>query len=257
MKIFQDPNNPDYSWKPPTFALIALMVLSMAFHDAEAAERSERVVVGTQNFNIDPGCETGYRNAINKVADEFSRMSVPFIGRINNVFGHLEANQRNDVYCSDVAIQNALTIAPEGMGFEDHELIVEEGQSAIGIARQWYYTHDPEITIEWDIWLSTEARLDQREPVVWHEFGHVAGLSHSDYILDLMYASLWVNGPTLDDIERVITRYGVCDNTFYTKDFKELLIPRIVYKGDEVQLRMRLIEGVSFDAIEIKNSVCN
>jgi hypothetical protein len=249
--IFKNPNNPKNIG--PGRTLLLILIIGLVIGIIEKANARE--VMGTQQFIVDDSCSPLFQANIDRVSEEFSRMSVAFVGTSGRVRGHQNLNRRNDIYCSDAPIQ-ALTAAPGNIGFIDsHVFIDEHGPAAT--TRSWYYLSNPNVTIEWDIWFHSNIKPDRQYAVIWHEFGHVAGEPHSDYTLDLMYRSLWVDTPSMEDIQRVVNRYGQCDRAFYTDGYKKILIPRISYKEEDVQVTLKLESEASFEAIEISDSECD
>jgi hypothetical protein len=235
--------------------LDVLIIIILALLILLAREVNAREVMGTQQFIVDDSCSLTFQANIDRVAAEFSKMSVDFIGTPGRVRGHQNLNRRNDIYCSDAPIQ-ALVAAPDNIGFTDSHVFIDEYGPA-AVTRSWYYLSNPSVTIEWDIWFYSGIQPARQYPVIWHEFGHVAGEPHSDYTLDLMYRNLFVNTPSLEDIQRVVNRYGRCDRAFYTENYKKILIPKISYKEEDVQVTLRLESGETFKAVEISDSECD
>jgi len=232
-----------------------LLILIIALTIGVIQEANAREVMGTQQFIVDNSCPPAFQANINRVAEEFSRMSVDFAGTSGRVRGHQNLNRRNDIYCADAPIQ-ALMDIPDNLGFIDSHVFIDE-HAAAATTRSWYYLSNPDVTIEWDIWFQSDIKPEKEYAIIWHEFGHVVGEPHSDYTLDLMYRNLFVNTPSMEDIQRVINRYGRCDRAFFTEGYKKILIPKISYRGEDVQVTLRLESGETFKAVEISDSECD
>ena len=199
------------------WALLIILIIGLVIGIHQKANARE--VMGAQQFIVDDSCSPAFQANIDRVAEEFSRMSVDFVGTSGRVRGHQNLNRRNDIYCADAPIQ-ALMDIPDNIGFKDSHVFIDE-HAAAATTRSWYYLSNPNVTIEWDIWFQSDIKPEKEYAIIWHEFGHVVGEPHSDYTLDLMYRNLFVDTPSMEDIQRVVNRYGRCDRAFFTDGYKK------------------------------------
>lgn len=250
--IFPNMENTERDWKRLFWGMFLAIILGSWLHESQAKELS-----GIQRFTLDLSCNAAMQDVTQQVAGEFSNLSVLFIGTRGR--RSLGRDLTNTILCSnDREDLFELSYAAEAVSFEDHDIMSEDQNTTLATTRTWWYTENPDLIIEFDIWVDSSLAEYQYYPILWHEFGHATGEKHSANIFSLMHFAPIVSDPSIDDIASVVNSYERCEKSYRDNQYRHLFIPSLDVEGENMQLVLEHIGEMDFRVIEksIKPSLC-
>ena len=214
MRLFQDPQNPDYSAKPPWLALSVIMMLGFFIKAAEGYEFNGEHWQSEFSWYFHDSCPRFLKSAIEEALEKYSPAQHRFVSRS---YTTPSLDNKSVMYCGEEDIRATQLSAPLNPG-----LIEVTEYTTAAAARRSFFKDSLKINA-CDVWFNSDY-LDEYTPyvqtLVLHEVvGHCHGLRHSRERNAVMWWQGTHNDIHIDDFAGLTELYQVCrDKPFIDTD---------------------------------------